>query len=289
MRQWWIAIAVAAACGGNKTQPPEQKPDPQAKPAPPAPAPPPTPPPPPPAAWTLPSHPVELSCGDKLLDLPAPKPAAKPAAPRKLARGAAIAGCHDLAAPSNVCGCLAKAKSAVCKLLPQSVPTLQIADVTSKPANPDTTSAGDALVVIAKHGTTWSPLGEIESSADIDLSVTPHMSGEATLLHVDEHALADGSLVWIETQSETVENSLGEHDHDGSASGTICIVPASAPGYCFASLELAKWTYSLDNQSEQCTVSTAATYAATVSATSATLRLEHGSDDDNAAGTYGLE
>ncbi len=76
--------------------------------------------------------------------------------------------------------------------------------------------------------------------------------------------------------------------HDGArARHCVCVAPTNpnAPEFCDKPLELGKWTYTVTSDST-CTIAKLVTYTATLDGTSATLRLDHGSDTDGLAGHY---
>jgi hypothetical protein len=256
--------------------------------------------PPPAPAWRIESHPLELACGDQPLALPAPA-SATPVADRPLARAVGIAPCHDQASVAAACACLAKAvdtwgptlglsATAGCEPASMSSPDAQVVEVRSQPADTAATSGGEAFVLVARHGTTWSPVAVIDAAPDVDLSQTPKASHRATIASLEARPIADGTMLWIESRSEVQERSMGDLDRDGEALGTICVVPsaASAAPFCYAPLRLGAWSYALTVADGTCAIHNVATFAATIDATSATLRLVHGADADGVVGRYRL-
>ncbi|HTR53853.1 MAG TPA: hypothetical protein VMJ10_24330 [Kofleriaceae bacterium] len=289
MKLRWLAIAAVLACG-NKDAPSGDKPAPAttppvAKPQPPTPPPPP--PPAPPASAKLDSRPFELPCGDGPLEQPPPKPAAKPAAERTLKRADAIAECHDQASVDAVCACLAKTKKSSCHALPQGTAEAVVVDVANAPAG-DSVSSGNALVVVAKHGATWSPVSEVESAADVDLTVMPHAYAQAKLARLDVRSTAAGMQIWIESWNERQEKSVGDFDHDGEEHGTLCMAPAGGAPFCYATLPLGSWFYSFDEQKRTCEIQNLTMFSATIDPPTVTLRLVQGTDKDGLAGSYKL-
>lgn len=309
MKLFWFAIAVlafgckksptagetpapgAAGPGSGSMQPPGTASDaPGAAPAPP---------------WKIESRPLELPCGDKPLGLPPPVAAAKPAVDRTLAHADTIAQCRDQASVAAACACLAGAidkwgsnlnlsATGECEPQPQSSSEAQIVEVRSKPADLAATSGGEAFVLVAKHGGTWSAVAVIDAAPDVDLTVTPKVSHRAKIATFESHSLPSGSLYWIESQSEAQEKSMGDLERDGEAQGTICVMPAaaSAAPFCYAPLKLGAWTYAFTvakaDQPDACSIRSVATYTATLDAAAATLRVVHGSDADGTAGHYRL-
>jgi hypothetical protein len=246
--------------------------------------------------WTAKSQPIELACGNKPLTLPAPMPAPAPAADRTLSHDDGITQCHDQATVAAACACLAGSTgvwatslrlstSADCKPVSQNADA-QIVEVTSQPADTDAKSGGNALVLVAKHGAKWSAVAVVDSEPDIDLSQTPRMTEHSGIAKFEAHPLVDGQLYWIVSQTETQDTSTGDVDHDGGMLGTICVAPTNpnTPAFCYTPLKLGAWTYAAADST--CTITKLVTLSATLDATSATLRLDHGSDTDGLAGHY---
>jgi len=277
------AMLAAFACGSGKSPPENDQPAPApvAKPLPPSPPPPQ---PPPPATGKLDTLPFELPCGDAPLAQPAPKLAAKAAPERAAKRAEGIAQCHDQASVDAVCACLA-GKTGSCHALPQATASAVVVDVPSQPAS-DSISGGNTLVLIAKHGATWSAVSAVETAADIDLKEMPHATASAKLARLDVRATAAGTQIWIESWNQREEKSVGDLDRDGEEHGTLCIAPAAAPPFCYAPLPLGSWFYSFDMQKGTCEIQTLSMFAATIDPPAATLRLVHGADKDGLAGSY---
>ena len=255
--------------------------------------------PPPPASWKIDSQPVELMCGEKPLTLPAPA-AASPKGDRALPHADAIRTCQDQASVAAVCDCLTKSikdwggslglsPAVQCEVQTPAQPDAQLVEVSSTPAD-DSTSGGEAFVFVAKHGATWSPVAVIEGAPDVDLSITPKASHTAKIDRVEAHAIASGSLYWIESHHEAQDKSMGESEREGEAHGTVCTVPTGASPWCGAPLVRGAWTYTYSlakaDQPDACTITKVSTYAATLDPTSVTVRLVHGSDEDGVAGRY---
>ncbi|HEX4455912.1 MAG TPA: hypothetical protein VH143_33860 [Kofleriaceae bacterium] len=252
-------------------------------------------------AWSATSHPIELACGDGPLTLTPPQPAASPAAARTFKHGDAFSQCHDQASIAAACDCLAKSVATWGKKLllagpatctPQPNARADGAVVLLQDESPDTATraGGSALVLLAKRGATWSAISVVESSADIDLTQTPKLTGSLKLVAFDEHPIAGGLLYSIETRTETAQSDMGEHDLDGTASATLCSVPADAhpDAFCYVPVALGSWSYTWTPKEGSCEIKKLATFAATYDATGATLRLDHGSDADTVAGHYGF-
>jgi hypothetical protein len=254
-------------------------------------------------AWKIESQPIELPCGDQPLALPPPAPGAEPAAARPLAPAPPIAACHDLASVAAVCSCLAAAPTgwaqgvalspaAECAATSFASPEAQIVEVRSHPADLAATAGGQAFVLVAKHGATWSALAVIDGASDVDLTTTPKLSQRAAITRFEQQPIAAGALVWIESRTESQERSMGDLDRDGAARGTICVLPAAAAPSCFAPLEVGAWTYAFTvakaDSADACTAQKVVTYAATITAGAAELRVAHGADADRLAGRYRL-
>jgi hypothetical protein len=249
-------------------------------------------------AWTAKSHPIELSCGDDPLKLTPPQ-AAAPAAARTFKHADAFAQCHDQASLEAACDCLAKsiatwgkkqllAGPATCSPQPNAQPDAAVVLLQDNPANPDSHTGGSALVLVAKRGATWSALSVVETSGDIDLSQTPKLAGSVKLAAFDAHPVAGGSLVSIETQTETHQSDMGEHDLQGTATDTLCSIPTDphADAFCYEPVALGTWSYTWTPKESSCEIKNLATYTASLDATGATLELDHGSDADGVAGRY---
>ena len=250
--------------------------------------------------WSLESAPVDVDCGDAALDLPKPHPG-KPKAARALARGPGIAACHALASVDAVCGCLASsagtwASDTVTAPVQCTITTIDgltdphvaIVGVTTEPSDTATKFDGRALVLLAQQGSTWSAVDTVESVTDIDHAVTPKRSGTAQIDRVTAQPGRAGTLYIIQSRSWTSEHALGETDADGTAQVTVCSVPRTpgTPAFCFQPLALARWTFTHDDSSDACTVPTADFFTATITASTATVRLVHGKDDQSEAGRY---
>lgn len=241
-------------------------------------------------AWTAKSQPIELTCGDQPLALPPPRPAAKPSADRALAHGEAITQCHDQPSVDAACTCLVGAIAswgasyqlaapATCKPVP-GAPDAQLVEIKDTPADPDAKHGGSALVLVARHGATWSAVTVVDAQGDIDLTQTPKLGESLTLQAFEPH----GSLIWIQTRSETHEADMGDHDLDGGVLGTVCTLGAQAA--CYAPLKLATWTYTWTPAKSTCEIAKLSVRSASFDATGVTLRLEHGSDADGIVGRY---
>jgi hypothetical protein len=254
-------------------------------------------------AWKLDSQPVELTCDDKPLKLPAPG-TVKPPVDRTLGRAGAIAVCQNQASVAAACSCLAASVDkwaggisapGECEVQKQSDPHAQLVKVSSNPPDGATKSGGETFVLIARRDATWSPAGIVEVAPDIDFSETPKATQKATIARFESRPLADGTLLWIESRHETQEHSAGDLDQDGAAQATICVVPgaAASPAFCYKPLALGSWVYSFTTAKagdpSACSVSSAATFAVSLEPGSATVRLTHGSDSEGLAGHYRLQ
>lgn len=277
-----MLVVIAASCKkgpAEKAPEPTEQPPRTDKPA------------PPPAAPIFQSHAVQLMCGEKPLALPAPAAAAaKP--DRPLSHLGEIKSCPDQASVAAACDCLVKgfkswgkdldfSAQVECEPQPPVGTDLQIVEVKSKAAN-DQTSGGEAFVVVAKHGSAWSPVAVIESAPDVDRSVTPQASHRATLDRVESH----GDVYWIETHHEAQDKDAGDTDREGEAHGTVCVVGATP--WC-GEILLGAWTYAFapfQGSGGECTITKISTYSAAVDEHSVNVRLEHGGDDGGVAGKY---
>lgn len=252
------------------------------------------------ASWKIDSQPVELLCGSKPLELPAPA-ATAPVADRPLPH-AAMTSCQNQTSVVAVCNCLTKSvkdwgaslglsPSVECELQPPANADAQIVEISRNPAD-DSTSGGEAFVFVAKHGAAWSAVAVIEAAPDVDLSVTPKASHTAKIDRVEAHAIANGNLYWIDSHHEAQDKDMGDTERDGEAHGTTCIVAANSAPYCSTPLVLGAWTYAFSlakaGQPDACTITKVSTYAATVDATAVTTHVVHGSDDGGVAGRYTL-
>lgn len=246
-------------------------------------------------AWTAASHPIELTCGDDPLKLTPPQAAAAPPA-HALKRGDAFAQCHDEASIEAACDCLAKsiatwgkkfllAGPATCAAQPNAGSDGAIVMLQDNPADPDSHTGGSALVMLAKRGATWSAISVVETSGDIDLSQTPKLGGSVKLVGFDAHP---GSLYSIETQNETHESDMGEHELQGAATATLCAVPNDphADAVCYVPLSLGSWSYTWLPKEGSCEIKKLAIFKASFDATGATLQLEYGSDSARVGGRY---
>ncbi len=252
-------------------------------------------------AWSATSHPIELACGDGPLTLTPPQAAASPTAARTFKHGDTLSECHDQASIDAACDCLAKsiatwgkqlllAGPATCMQQPNARADGAVVMLQDNPPDTATHTGGSALVLLAKRGATWSAISVVESSADIDLTQTPKLTGSLKLVAFDEHRIAGGSLYSIETRTETAQSDMGEHDLDGTASATLCPVPSDAhsAAFCYAPVSLGSWSYTWTPKEGSCEIKKLATFAATYDPSGAMLRLDHGSDVDAVAGHYGF-
>jgi hypothetical protein len=255
-------------------------------------------------AWKIESQPIALPCGDRPLKLPPPAAATKPAVDRVLAHADAMTVCQDQASVAAACTCLAGAVDkwagglsapAECEVQTQADPRAQLVMVSSNPADGASKSGGSAFILVARHGAMWSAAGVVELAPDVDLAETPKASRRATVTKLEPHPLAAATLYWIESQSETQERSMGDLDRDGAAQGTICVAPnaGTAAPFCYKPISLGAWTYSFTpakaDAPDACTIQGATAFGVGLDATSATVRLLHGSDSEGMAGRYRLE
>jgi hypothetical protein len=260
----------------------------------------PAPPPAPPPTWTLETAPVDVACGDVALVVTKPA-VTKPAADRALARSPGIAACHGLPSVDAVCGCLAKAAGtwAANLLAPPALcvtatidgltdPHVAVVDVSTDPTDTATKVGGRAFVLVAQQGATWSAVDTIASVGDVDQAVTPKRSGSVNIDRLDVKPGSAGTIYITQSRSWTSEHAVGQTDADGSASVTICSVPSApaTPAFCYLPLSLGAWTFTHDDGSDKCTVPTADFFAATITATSARVRLVHGNDAQGESGRY---
>ena len=237
-----------------------------------------------------------LTCGDQPLPLPPPQPTAKPSADRPLGHGDPITQCHDQPSVDAACTCLLGsiaawgatfqlAAPATCKPVP-GAPDAQLVEIKDTPADPEAKHGGSALVLVAKHGAAWSAVTVVDAQGDIDLTQTPKLGESLTLQAFEPHPTATGSLLWIQTRSETHEADMGDHDLDGGVLGTVCTLGAQPS--CYAPLKLATWTYTWTPAKGTCEIAKLSARSASLDATGVTLQLEHGSDADGIAGRYRL-
>jgi hypothetical protein len=250
--------------------------------------------------WTLATAPVDVDCGGAALDVVKPE-ATKPTTDRPLDRQPGIAACQGLASVADVCGCLATsidkwaadAITAPARCVPATTDGLTGAQVAAVEVSTDPTDSskkfgGRAVVLVAQRGSTWSAVASIDSVADIDHSVTPKRSASLKIDHVDVEPGPAGTFYVFQSRSWTSEHSVGEMDVDGTAQITVCSVPRApaARAFCYKPLLHGSWTFTHDDSSDKCTVATADFFAATISATSATVRLVGGKDPQGEAGRY---
>jgi hypothetical protein len=251
-------------------------------------------------AWSATSRPIELACGDGPLTLTPPQPAGSPPA-HSFKHGDALSQCHDQSSIDAACDCLAKSIAtwgktfllggpATCTQQPNARADGAVVLLQDNPADTATHTGGSALVMLAKRGATWSAISVVESSADIDLTQTPKLTGSLKLVAFDEHPSASGSLLSIETRTETAQSDMGEHDLDGTASATLCVVPsdAHAEAFCYVPVSLGSWSYTWTPKEGSCEIKKLATFAAAYDPTGVMLRLDHGSDGNGVAGRYGF-
>jgi hypothetical protein len=166
--------------------------------------------------------------------------------------------------------------------------TVAVVVVSTDPPETATKTGGRAIVLLARRGATWSAVASVDSVADIDHDATPKRSGKVRIDHVDVEPGLAGKLYVFQTRSWTSEHAAGETDADGTAQVTVCSVPRApeAPAFCYRPLVLGTWSYTHDDDSDTCTATTADFFTATISATSATVRLVHGKDAQAEAGRY---
>jgi tetratricopeptide (TPR) repeat protein len=214
-------------------------------------------------------------------------------APRALSRATPLTACQQQASVDAVCKCLVTSvaewgkagglEGAVsCEPAKEKGTQSQLVVVSEEPADPETTAGGSAIVLVAKRGASWSALQVVETSDEIDRSVTPKASHTAEINAYEER----GATIWVETQNEYSETGAGEHDSRGEAGLTIC----GADG-CAARIPLATWdstrTLNHGEGEDTCEVRTGNAYRATLtSAGVLTLVLAAGMDDGGRAGRY---
>jgi hypothetical protein len=245
-------------------------------------------------AWKATSHPIELACGDAPLPLPPPQPAAAPAATRTFKPGNTFTQCHDQLSLDAACDCLAKsiatwgksfllAGPATCAPQPNATDAA-IVQLQDNPADTASHTGGSALLLVAKRGATWSAISVVDTTGDIDLAQTPKLTGSVKLVALDAH----GSIYSIETRNETAQSDMGEHDLDGTVTGTLCSIPsdAHADAFCYVPVNLGTWSYTWTPKEGSCEIKKLATFNASYDGAGATLQLAHGSDADGVAGRY---
>ncbi len=251
------------------------------------------------AAWQLQSTPVEVEC---LSPAAASKPADR--APRRLARATPLTVCQQQANIGQACACLASSLASwgastglegpvTCEPAELRGAQAQLVILRDTPADPATTAAGTAIVLLARRGERWSALQVVDAAPDVDLGETPNATHAVTVRAYQERTGVGGTTIWIESQNQYTETDAGEEEMRGTASLTLCAIPtaASAQPSCDAPIRLASWdqtiTRARGDGNDQCAIRTGYAYRATLTSQGAlTLALERGKDDAGRAGRY---
>jgi hypothetical protein len=252
---------------------------------------------PPVATWSVDVKPIDLDCGSSgPVPVPAAPATSAPPPEAKLDRAAAVAVCRDQASADALCTCLVDSverwgkeyevqKPVECSVRDHDA----TAGILQVRRTSDDISGGQALVVAARRGSTWSPVAVIETADSIARDERPHASHEAKVFAFESHPSANGTLYWIATQEETQEKDAGEAERDGSAHGTVCIVGATDAS-CYKPITLAAWQYSFPvfDEKGKCTVTAVETYKATLTPTKLTVRLAGGVQEHGKSAGYRL-
>lgn len=253
-------------------------------------------------AWKLASQPVELTCGDSLLTLPAAVPPSKPPVDAALQPRAGLSVCKDQASVAAVCTCLADSIArwstdlglsprGECTPDKEADANARLVKIRSLPEATDTTSPGEAYVLVARRGATWSAIEIVEVAVEIDLSETPKASERATISRFEAKPITDGTMYWIESRTDSQDKSMGELEISGEAQGLICRTTPTSAG-CYPPLALGSWEYTFTvakaGAADACAIQKIATFGVTLDASSANVQLLQGTQTDAIAGTYKL-
>lgn len=157
--------------------------------------------------------------------------------------------------PESVCDCLARDQSglgdgfgpgpASCELAPLATASARVAVVTSL-AERDGIVAGLAYVVILRDERGWAARAVAASTTDIDLTETPQLTADSSLVAVREATFADGSVIWAQTATTENDRTADEVDLSVDALLTLCAANSTGEGFHCASLPVAAWEATQD-------------------------------------------
>ena len=101
--------------------------------------------------------------------------------------------------------------------------------------------AGAAYVLILRDKRGWAARAIATSTSDIDLTETPQLTAEASLIAVREATFGDGSVIWVQTTDTENDRTADEVDVSIDASLTLCAENPTGEGFHCGSLPLAAW------------------------------------------------
>jgi hypothetical protein len=210
--------------------------------------------------------------------------------------------CQGQSSLDEACRCLAKTAAkwgatpsspsmAECRVMEPRGKEAQLVEVWAKAAESDSFIPGRSVVLVARNGETWSPLQVVEVSTDVDLDETPQATNTIKINKYEELPYRGGTLIWVQTQTQSSEWSTGEQELTGDAGLTLCSVASDQGTRCSARLAIATWDFTLvpdrNGSQDKCQVREATSYRVALESSGAlAIVLGSGADTNALVGRY---